>query len=190
MHVNQTHNNEIRSVGVYLGSEMGINPEFNKSVILFGTGLAKFGITLVYGGASTGLMGLLAETVKHHGGRVVGIITNHLINIEKPSSLLLDELHVVESMYDRKRLIHEKSSRFIAMPGGLGTLDELFETWCGIKIGVIKKPMGFINISGYFDPLFQLSNMCLEQGFLREVHMDIPKIYDSVQSCLQDIVND
>lgn len=190
MSTEPTCNTTIASVGVYLGSEMGKNPEFKKSVISFGTGLAKLGITLVYGGASTGLMGLLAETVKHHGGKVVGVITNHLINIEKPSSLLLDELHVVDSMYDRKRLIHEKSTRFIAMPGGLGTLDEVFETWCGIKIGVIKKPMGFINISGYFDPLFQLSNMCLRQGFLREVHVDIPKIYDSVQSCLQDLVND
>ena len=111
-----------QTVGVYLGAKAGNNKSFETSVIQLGEGLVKFGYDLVYGGASIGLMGLLAKTVKSNGGRVIGIITKHLMD-EEIAFHQADELVVVDSMYERKRLIHEKSSRFIMMPGGLGTFD-------------------------------------------------------------------
>lgn len=180
--------NEInnQAVGVYLGAANSITPEIEKSVILLGEGLVELGLTLVYGGASIGLMGLLAETVKKCGGQVIGIITKHLIAHE----ILFhqaDEVIIVDSMHERKRLIHEKSSRFIGMPGGLGTLDELFETWCQIKLGILQKQLGFVNIDGYFDRLFCFMNDCKNHGFLTGSNLKIPAIYPNVLTCLEDL---
>lgn len=171
------------TIGVYLGSSIGNNPCFKNAVVSFGKGVAELGYTVVYGGGGTGLMGLLAETVKVHGGTVIGITTEHLAEIEKPCDFL-DELHVVGSMYERKRLIHEKSSRFIAMPGGIGTFDELFETWCAIKIGVIKKPFGLVNTAGYFNSLIEFVTSCTYYDFLEKKDVKIPIIYDEVAAYL------
>lgn len=180
------NSNMSKTVGVYLGSAFGNKPEFENAIIQFAKGIAKLGYTLVYGGASIGLMGVLAETMKENGGKVIGVITEHL---QKKEILFeqADEIHIVQSMYDRKRLIHEKSSQFIVFPGGLGTLDELFETWCGIKIGVIQKSIGFVNIDGFFDPLFQFMHHCQNNGFFTEKQLMIPAIYNSVSDCLSNI---
>lgn len=168
------------TIGVYLGSSMGNNPSFKNAVISLGKGIAECGYTAVYGGGGTGLMGLLAKTVNSFGGKVIGITTEHLAKIEPPSDFL-DELHIVGSMYERKRLIHEKSSRFIAMPGGIGTFDELFETWCAIKIGVIKKPFGLVNIEGYFNSMIDFVTSCsTDYHFINGQDIKIPTIYDEV----------
>ncbi|WP_234999737.1 TIGR00730 family Rossman fold protein [Legionella quinlivanii] len=103
-------------------------------------------MTLVYGGSSLGMMGLLANTVKECGGKVVGIITHHLIEQEKPLKCL-DELYIVDSMQERKSMMQQISDMFIVMPGGLGTLEEAIETWNAIKIGELTKPIGFLNIN-------------------------------------------
>ncbi|QEY52058.1 LOG family protein [Legionella longbeachae] len=171
------------TIGVYLGSSMGNNPAFKEAVVSLGTGIAKLGHTVVYGGGGTGLMGLLAKTVKSYGGTVIGITTEYLAKIETPSEFL-DELHIVSSMYERKRLIHEKSSQLIAMPGGIGTFDELFETWCAIKIGVIKKSFGLINIGGYFNPMLQFISSCSSYELLNEQDTKIPDVYNEVSSFL------
>ena len=180
--------NRSKTIGVYLGSTIGNNPEFEKAIIQFGQGLAELGYTLVYGGASIGLMGLLARTVKNHGGRVVGIITEHLQGKEILYNQA-DDIHIVSTMYERKKLIHELSTHFIVFPGGLGTLDELFETWCGIKIGVIQKTMGFINICNFFNPLFQFLNTCQSDGFLTKNQLMLPLIYKNVSECLIDLAS-
>lgn len=169
------------TIGVYLGSHMGSNQSFKNAIISLGKGVAERGYTVVYGGGGTGLMGLLAETVKLYGGTVIGITTEHLAEIEKPCDFL-DELHVVGSMYERKRLIHERSSQLITMPGGIGTFDELFETWCSIKIGVIKKPFGLINIDGYFNSMIEFVSSCTNYDFLSKQDIKIPTIYDEVSS--------
>ncbi|KTD59743.1 lysine decarboxylase [Legionella sainthelensi] len=171
------------TIGVYLGSSMGNNPSFKDAVASLGAGIAKQGYTVVYGGGGTGLMGLLAQTVKSHGGAVIGVTTEYLAKIETPSEFL-DELYVVSSMYERKRLIHEKSSQLIVMPGGIGTFDELFETWCAIKIGVIKKPFGLINIEGYFNSMLQFVDSCTRYDLLNEQDIKIPTVYNEVSSYL------
>ncbi|NOT04542.1 MAG: LOG family protein, partial [Anaerolineales bacterium] len=115
--------------------------------------------------------------------------TVHLAEIEKPCDLL-DELHIVDSMYERKRLIHEKSSQFLAMPGGIGTFDELFETWCAIKIGTINKPFGLVNIDGYFNPMIQFVTACTSYGFLNAQDIKIPTIHDGVSAYLEYLENE
>lgn len=180
----KSHRN--KTIGVYLGSTMGSTPDFAESIILLGKGLASQGYTLVYGGASVGLMGLLAQTVKDSGGSVIGVLTEHLQKKEITFQDA-DEMHIVSTMYERKKLIHDLSSRFIVFPGGLGTFDELFETWCGIKIGTIQKKIGFINIQNFFDPLFQFMSSCEKNGFMTTSQLMIPAIYKSVAHCLADL---
>ena len=173
-------------VGVYLGANMGSNPAFEAAAKLLGKGLAESGHTLVYGGGSVGLMGTLATTVKQYGGKVIGIITEHLIGFEKPFADA-DELHIVKTMYERKRMIHDHASSFVILPGGIGTFDELFETWCAIKNGVMQKPISFVNIDGFFNDLFKFVDSCRQHGFLDIMHQNIPKIYDNMAHCLNDL---
>ncbi|KTD40834.1 TIGR00730 family Rossman fold protein [Legionella parisiensis] len=163
----------MKTVCVYLGAQFGNDNEYSDAAILLGKKIAADGFTLVYGGSSLGMMGLLANTVKEYGGRVVGIITNHLIEQEKPLKIL-DELHIVDSMQQRKAIMQKISDMFVVMPGGLGTLEEAIETWNAIKIGELIKPIGFLNIKGYFDGLFSFVNSCEHAGFLSSNVTNIP----------------
>ncbi|STY28482.1 lysine decarboxylase [Legionella wadsworthii] len=163
----------MKTVCVYLGAQFGNDNEYSDAAILLGKKIAADGFTLVYGGSSLGIMGLLAKTVKEYGGKVVGIITNHLIEQEKPLKIL-DELHVVDSMQQRKAMMQKISDMFVVMPGGLGTLEEAIETWNAIKIGELTKPIGILNIKGYFDELFSFVKSCEQAGFLTARASNIP----------------
>lgn len=169
----------MKSLCVYLGANVGKNEAYQRAVIELGTEIADMGFTLIYGGSSFGMMGLLATTVKESGGKVVGVITRHLIEKEKPLEIL-DELHIVESMQDRKKLMQDLSDNFIVMPGGLGTLEEGIETWNAIKIGEINKKIGFLNVDGFFDGLFYFVNNCQKNGFLSEEQESIPLVSSNV----------
>src|SRR3990167_3937848 len=176
----------MKSIGVYLGANCGNNNVFKESVILLGQEIAALGLTLIYGGSSLGLMGILATTIKNHGGKVVGVITEQLIDKEKPLSTL-DELHIVNSMQERKQLIQQRSDMFIVMPGGLGTLEEAFDTWNAIKIGIFNKPLGFLNIEGYFDELFAFISTSNKNGFISDDQLKIPYINISVNLLLKNL---
>lgn len=170
-------------VCVYLGAHLGNSEQVKEATVLLAKELAHLGSTLVYGGSSLGMMGLLATTVKEHGGKAIGIITKHLIEREKPFELL-DELHVVDSMQERKRMMQETADIFIVMPGGLGTLEEAFTTWNAIKIGELKKSIGFLNINGYFDGLFSFIENGEQNGLLLKKDRDIPIVQPCVRSLL------
>lgn len=175
------------TVCVYLGANFGNNLQFSQAAVLLGKELADMGFTLVYGGSSLGMMGLLATTVKEHGGKAIGIITKQLIEREKPLDLL-DELHIVDTMQERKRMMQEMADIFIVMPGGLGTLEEAFETWNAIKIGELKKSIGFLNINGYFDGLFLFIGTCEQNGLLLKKDGDIPIVQPNVSSLLAQMI--
>lgn len=177
----------MKSVCVYLGANSGNNNQFSKAAVLLAKELANMELTLVYGGSSLGLMGLLATTVKEHGGKAIGIITKNLIENEKPLDLL-DELHIVDTMQERKRMMQQMADIFIVMPGGLGTLEEAFETWNAIKIGELKKSIGFLNVNGYFDGLFSFIGSCEQNGLLLKKDGDIPIVQPSVQSLLAKMI--
>ena len=176
----------MKSICVYLGASYGNDSMFNEAVILLGKEIADSGLTLVYGGSSLGLMGVLANTVKDHGGKVIGVITQQLIEKELPLTNL-DELHIVDSMQERKQMMQKLADVFVVMPGGLGTLEEAFETWNAIKIGVIDKPIGFVNIRGFFDELFAFTKTCEKNGFLSEKHQHIPKINPEIKLLLEEL---
>src|SRR5580658_991646 len=146
---------KINAVCVYCGSSPGTDPAFVEAARKLGKILAENSVRLVYGGGSVGLMGALAESVLEHGGEVVGIIPEFLTKRERPRRLA-QELVVTRDMHERKRKMFERADAFVALPGGVGTLEELVEQLTWIQLGRHKKPILIANIGGYWDPLLTL----------------------------------
>lgn len=164
---------------VYLGSSFGNKDCYKHSVEALGKEIAAQKYTLIYGGSSLGMMGVLANTVMKHGGKVIGITTQHLLDKEVPLDTL-DELIIVDSMQERKKRMQTMADSFIVMPGGLGTLEEAIETWNAIKIGEISKPIAFFNKDAYFDGLFKFMTFCNESNFLKEEDLKLPILSDNI----------
>ncbi|MCG3125514.1 MAG: LOG family protein YvdD [Phycisphaerae bacterium] len=156
----------MKSICVFCGSCTGNDPRFAEHAARLGTLLARRQLTLVYGGGSVGLMGRLADATLAAGGRAVGVIP-HALWVREVGHSRLTENHVVETMHERKALMHDLSDAFVALPGALGTLDELFETWTWGLLGVHTKPFGLLNVAGYYDPLLEFLDSVVRQGFLR-----------------------
>lgn len=165
----------MKTVCVYLGASFGNNKAFEQATIRLAHEIVDMDFTLLYGGSSLGMMGLLATTVKELGGKAIGVTTTHLLDQEKPLEIL-DELHIVDSMQERKKMLQKLADVFIVMPGGLGTLEEAIETWNAIKIGEIDKKIGFLNVDGYFDGLFGFIAHCQNSGFMHAKQFSIPVI--------------
>lgn len=151
---------------VYCGSSSRVADIYKTAAHQLGTILAKCGVTLVYGGGRVGLMGVTADAALAAGGKVVGVIPEHLENAEVGHGGLT-ELHVVDSMHTRKRMMVERSDGFVILPGGLGTMDEFFEivTWKQLRLH--SKPIVLVNIAGYWDPLLKLYDHMTAEGFCR-----------------------
>lgn len=167
----------MKSICVYLGAKFGNSTLFQDLVLQLGNQIAHSNFRLIYGGSSLGLMGLLAKVVMDSGGKVTGVTTESIITQEQPFTSL-DELVITKTMQERKILMQQKADAFIVMPGGLGTLEEALDTWNAIKIGVLDKPIGFLNIDGYFDDLFSFISNAERHGFISETQAKIPKIND------------
>ncbi len=156
-------------VCVFCGSSSGEGSAYAEGARQLGQTLAGSGITLVYGGASVGLMGTLADAALEAGGEVIGVIPKALQEREISHKDLTD-LRVVGSMHERKALMAELSDGFIAMPGGAGTLEEFFEVWTWAQLGEHVKPCGLLNVAGYYDPMLDFLEHTVVQGFLSEKH--------------------
>ena len=167
--------NQIKTVCVYCGSGPGTNPRFVEAAIAFGKTLAEDGIRLVYGGGSIGLMGAVAQSVLDHGGAVTGIIPEFLTNRENALKRV-QELIVTPDMHERKRLMFEHSDAFVALPGGVGTLEELVEQLTWQQLGRHTKPVLLANIDGFWEPLLALLAHMRETEFIRpNLQVDILK---------------
>ena len=150
---------------VFCGSRTGQDPRFTQAAIELGTLLAQRKIGVVYGGGRVGLMGVLADAARAQGGEVIGVIPQSLAEREIAHSGL-SELHVVESMHDRKALMADLSAGFIALPGGFGTLEEFCEVITWSQLGIHRKPCGLLNVGGYFDQLIAMFDKGVMQGFI------------------------
>lgn len=155
----------MKSIGVFCGSNGGERGQFAIATRELAHELNNQNLTLVYGGAAVGLMGVLADAMLEMGGKVIGVIPASLFSKEIPHSNLT-ELHVVDSMHERKQMMYDLSDAFIALPGGLGTLDELCEVLTWGQLGLHKKPCGILNIEGYFDPLLDFFDKAIEKKFM------------------------
>ncbi len=156
----------ITAITVYCGSALGRNPGYESCAREVGRELARRGLTLVYGGGGIGLMGTVARSAKDAGGTVVGIITEQFLKLEQGWQGC-DELIVVPGMRERKALLESRAQAFLVLPGGFGTYEEFFETFVGLIIGRHPAPIGLLDVDGYFDPLCQLLDHAVEEGFAR-----------------------
>jgi uncharacterized protein (TIGR00730 family) len=154
---------------VFCGSSQGFEPRFARAAADAGRALAEAGIDLVYGGGHIGLMGVLADAALGAGGRVVGVIPRALMDRELAHGGL-SELEIVATMHERKARMAELADAFVALPGGAGTLEEIFEQWTWAQLGIHSKPCGILNLDGYFDPLEAMVGRMLAAGFLSSEH--------------------
>jgi len=162
----------IRSVCVFCGSNAGNDPRFASAAQEFGALLATEGIALVYGGGHVGLMGILADAVLANGGKAVGVIPRALWDREV-GHRGLTEMHIVETMHERKAMMASLADAFVALPGGLGTLEEIFEVWTWAQLGIHAKPLGFLDVAGFYGPLLTFLDHGVNAGFVRARHRAI-----------------
>jgi uncharacterized protein (TIGR00730 family) len=159
----------IRRLAVFCGSNPGTRPEYVEGARSLGKLLCERGIGVVYGGSSVGLMAALADTMLAERGDIIGVIPRMLVEREVANRALTD-LRVVESMHERKALMAELADGFVALPGGIGTLEEFFEIWTWAQLGMHDKPCALLNVAGYFDPLLEFLDRAVAEKFVREVH--------------------
>jgi uncharacterized protein (TIGR00730 family) len=161
--------NSARKICVFTGSRRGLRPEYAEAARSLGRALVARDYGLVYGGGKVGLMTVIADTVLELKGHVTGVIPNSLVSREV-AHFGLSDLRVVDSMHERKALMAELSDGFIAMPGGIGTMEELFEVLSWAQLGLHEKPCALLNVAGYYDPLIQFLDHGVEQDFIKAKH--------------------
>lgn len=168
---------------VYSGSNLGGPSAYQRAANSLGTVLGRAGITLVYGGTVSGLMGILADAALSQGGRVIGVITHFLEN-KGLAHTGLNELHRVQSMHQRKALMAKLADAYIALPGGIGTLEEIFEVWTWAQLGFHEKPCGLFNVNGYYDKLLAFLDHTVSQQFMRPEHRQMLLVENTAQDLL------
>jgi uncharacterized protein (TIGR00730 family) len=173
----------LKAVCIFCGSSSGKRPMYAEAAGEMGRVLANAGITLVYGGGRVGLMGAIADGALAAGGDVIGVMPKALVDREIAHQGL-SHLHVVESMHARKALMAELSDAFIALPGGAGTFEELFEQWTWAQLGQHDKPCGLLNIAGYFDQLLAMANHMSEEGFMKKEYLDMLVVASAPEAML------
>jgi uncharacterized protein (TIGR00730 family) len=159
----------IGSLCVFCGSNSGDDTAYANAARDFGALMAASNITLVYGGGHVGLMGIVADAVLASGGKAIGVIPRMLWDREV-GHRSLTELHVVETMHERKAMMASLSDAFVALPGGLGTLEEIFEVWTWAQLGIHRKPLGFLDVAGFYAPLLSFLDRAVDAGFVRATH--------------------
>jgi uncharacterized protein (TIGR00730 family) len=160
---------EIRRLAVFCGSNPGARPDYMEAARSLGRLLAHRGIGVVYGGSNVGLMAALADAMQDERGDIIGVIPRMLVEREVANTALSD-LRIVDSMHERKAMMAELADGFIALPGGIGTLEEFFETWTWAQLGMHAKPCGLFNVAGYFDQLLKFLDHAVAERFVRDVH--------------------
>lgn len=175
------------SLCVYCGSRPGVNPLYAQAARDVGQWIGQHGGQLVYGGGKAGLMGIVADAALQAGARVVGVIPKALVEKEW-AHLDCTELHVVDTMHDRKRLMAERADSFLALPGGIGTMEEFFEVWTWRQLGYHDKPVGLLNTAGYYDALLAFLGASLEEQFLGHWQMDLIKSGADVATLLPELI--
>lgn len=159
----------MQSVCVFCGSNFGAREAYSQAAAALGTTIARRGLRLVYGGAKVGLMGVVADAALAAGGKVTGVMPTALVQREVAHAGLT-ELREVGSMHERKKLMADLSDGFVALPGGAGTLEELFEIWTWAQLGHHRKPVGVLNVAGFFDGLLRFLDHQAEERFMRAEH--------------------
>lgn len=175
-------------ITVFCGSSFGTEEIYKEQATLLGQTLAKQNIGLVYGGANVGLMGAVADGVLNAGGKAIGVLPNFLRSKEI-AHLGLTELILVESMHKRKTKMNDLCDGVIALPGGFGTLEELFEMLTWAQLGLHKKPIAILNINGFYDSLIELTETMVKKGLLKDVNQKMLLVSDNIEDLLDQMKN-
>ena len=175
-------------LAVFCGSSPGNRPIYLEAAVRLGRTLGERKIGLVYGGSSVGLMGAMADAVIASGGEAIGVIPRSMVDREIAHTKL-SALHVVETMHERKQRMADLSDAFVALPGGLGTLDELFEIYTWAQLGMHEKPIGILNVEGYFDGLAGFLEHAVAERFVREEHREMLIVEDEPARMLERLKN-
>ncbi len=175
------------SVCVYCGSKPGTDPAFTQAAIQVGTWIGQHGGQLVYGGGRNGLMGIVADATMAAGGRVIGVIPRALVEKEWAHTGCT-ELHVVETMHERKQMMAEKADAFVALPGGIGTFEEFYEVWTWRQLGYHNKPIGLLNVNHYYEPMLNFLNSVVQSEFMGEWQMDLIQTHDNLAVLLPNLI--
>lgn len=176
----------MKSICVFCASSLGNDPIYAQTAFELGKILAENQIDLIYGGAQVGLMGKVAEGTLSNKGKVIGIIPEFL-KTKEIAHAFLTELITVKTMHERKALMHDKSDAFIALPGGFGTLEELFEILTWAQLNLHQKPIGILNINGFYDPLIQLVETMITSGLLKQEYKAMLLISDSIEDLISQM---
>ncbi len=176
------------SIGVYCGSRLGDDPGYAKSAQAVGRWIGEHGGQLVYGGGHNGLMGVLADSAAQAGARVLGVIPRRMVEREW-ARVSCDELIVVDTMHERKRIMMERADAFLALPGGIGTFEEFFEAWTWRQLGFHDKPVGLLNLGGYYDHLIKFMRHTTQMGFVSDWQMDLIRVGPEAAPLLAELVN-
>lgn len=174
----------IGRICVFCGSNTGTDPAYVEAAQSLGRLFAREGIALVYGGGSVGLMGQLADAVLGSGGEVIGVIP-HALWAREVGHRGLTDLRIVDTMHDRKAMMADLADAFIALPGGLGTLEEIFEIWTWAQLGLHQKPLGFLDVNGFFAPLMEFLDRAVRARFVREEHRAIAMVASDAEALLR-----
>jgi uncharacterized protein (TIGR00730 family) len=172
------------SICVYCGSRTGVDASHAQAARDVGRTIGQRSWQLVYGGGKVGLMGIVADAVLAHGGRVVGVIPRMLMDREVGHTDL-QELHVVDTMHQRKQMMAERAQAFLALPGGIGTLEELFEVWTWRQIGYHARPIGLLNVAGYYDALLGFLQHSVDQGFLGAAQRQVLQVGEDASDLVE-----
>jgi len=175
------------SLCVYCGSRPGAAPQYAETARTIGQWIGEHHGQLVYGGGRAGLMGILADAALEAGARVIGVIPQALVDREN-AHLGCTELLVVDTMHERKRLMAEHSNAFLALPGGIGTFEEFFETWTWRQLGYHDKPLGLLNQGGYYDSMLEFLSHSVGQGFMNDAQMDLIEIGEQAVPLLELLI--
>jgi uncharacterized protein (TIGR00730 family) len=175
------------SICVYCGSRPGIEPAFAETARRVGEWIGERGGQLVYGGGRNGLMGIVADATIAAGGRVIGVIPKALVEKEWAHTGCT-ELHIVDTMHDRKRMMAEHADAFLSLPGGIGTLEEFFEVWTWRQLGYHAKPVGLLNLNGYYTELLAFLASSVKNGFMSDWQMELIHVGSEPETLLQELV--
>ena len=175
--------NSIRRVCVFCGSSAGFRPQYRDAAARLGEHLARCGVCLVYGGGRVGLMGVLADSIMAARGQAIGVMPRALVEKEIAHTGLT-QLHVVESMHERKALMVDLTDAFILLPGGFGSWEEFCEVLTWAQLGMHQKPCGVLNVAGYYDALLALTAHAVSEGFVRQVHREMVVVDDDPERLL------
>ncbi|QIY90901.1 LOG family protein [Chryseobacterium gallinarum] len=178
----------MKSITVFCGSSFGSDNIYREQAFLLGQTLAQQNIQLVYGGADVGLMGTIADGALNEGGKVVGVLP-YFLQSKEIAHKNLTELILVETMHERKTKMNELCDGVIVLPGGYGTLEEFFEMITWAQLGLHKKPIGILNIDGFYDDLIRLVRHMVDKGFLKQVNRDMLLISDTIDELLEKMKN-